>query len=377
MSRGRPPLPVGTFGSISVRQVTPKRHRARTRFRDFDGRVREVVRFGESAAGAQRNLKASLVDRVEESSGTDITRSTKVADLAAAWLEEVAESDLAGSTKLRYAEIVESFVVPGLGALRVSELTVAAVDRHLRTITQRSGGATAKAVRTCLSGMVGLAMRHGALSTNPTRDARPISVARKVVRALTEEELAGLLSIIERDPEAIRLDLVDLVAFMSGTGVRIGEACALRLPQVDLDAGTVEISASVTKMGLEERTKTSAGWRVIAIPPDLLEILRRRKESGKVIDQGVIFPSPLGRVRDTSNTVGALRRVFDDAGYEWVTSHTFRKTVATLLDAAGLSARQIADQLGHAQPSMTQDVYMGRRVVSSRTADLLARPLGE
>ena len=82
--------------------------------------MREVVRFGESAAGAQRNLKASLVDRVEDSSGTDITRSTKVADLAAAWLEEVAESDLAGSTKLRYAEIVESFVVPGLGALRVS-----------------------------------------------------------------------------------------------------------------------------------------------------------------------------------------------------------------------------------------------------------------
>ena len=44
----------------------------------------------------------------------------------------------------------------------------------------------------------------------------------------------------------------------------------------------------------------------------------------------------------------------------WITSHTFRKTNATILDDAGLSARQIADQLGNARPSLTMDVYMGR-----------------
>jgi integrase len=43
----------------------------------------------------------------------------------------------------------------------------------------------------------------------------------------------------------------------------------------------------------------------------------------------------------------------------WITSHSFRKTTATILDDAGQSARQIADQLGHARPSLTQDVYMG------------------
>jgi integrase len=45
------------------------------------------------------------------------------------------------------------------------------------------------------------------------------------------------------------------------------------------------------------------------------------------------------------------------AGYEWVTFRTFHKTVAELLDGAGLTARQIADILGHANPSMIQDVY--------------------
>lgn len=88
--------------------------------------------------------------------------------------------------------------------------------------------------------------------------------------------------------------------------------------------------------------------------------------------QVVLFPSRLGRVRDTSNTAADLRRVFDAAGFPWVSSHTFRKTVATRLDEAGLSARQIADHLGHARPSMTQDVHMGRNVASFQAADVLA-----
>ena len=37
-----------------------------------------------------------------------------------------------------------------------------------------------------------------------------------------------------------------------------------------------------------------------------------------------------------------------------------------MLDQQGLSARTIADQLGHARISMTKDVYIGRRVVDER-----------
>lgn len=44
------------------------------------------------------------------------------------------------------------------------------------------------------------------------------------------------------------------------------------------------------------------------------------------------------------------------------------KTAATILDEAALSARLVADQLGHSRPSMTQDIYMGRRAVDSQAA---------
>jgi hypothetical protein len=49
----------------------------------------------------------------------------------------------------------------------------------------------------------------------------------------------------------------------------------------------------------------------------------------------------------------------------WATSHVFRKTVATRLDDAGFTPRQVADQFGHANPSMTLDVYFGRQRGSS------------
>jgi integrase len=55
-----------------------------------------------------------------------------------------------------------------------------------------------------------------------------------------------------------------------------------------------------------------------------------------------------------------------------VTSHYFRKTtVATLMDEAGLSARSAADQLGHAEPSLTADIYMGRKKRAPGAAEVL------
>jgi integrase len=48
----------------------------------------------------------------------------------------------------------------------------------------------------------------------------------------------------------------------------------------------------------------------------------------------------------------------DVLGYPELSTHSFRKTVATILDKEGLSATEIADYLGHENPSMTQVVYM-------------------
>ncbi|MFF0338367.1 tyrosine-type recombinase/integrase [Kribbella sp. NPDC004875] len=61
---------------------------------------------------------------------------------------------------------------------------------------------------------------------------------------------------------------------------------------------------------------------------------------------------------------------------EWVKSHSFRKTLATLLDDVGHSARQIADQLGHSRVSMTQDTYLGRKIRNTKAVEAMNKVLG-
>ena len=84
-----------------------------------------------------------------------------------------------------------------------------------------------------------------------------------------------------------------------------------------------------------------------------------------------MFPDRLGGWRDPSNAGRDLRNARGSAGFAWVTSHVFRKTCATILDEGGLSARTIADQLGHARPSITQDTYRDLRTGDTAAARLL------
>jgi len=88
----------------------------------------------------------------------------------------------------------------------------------------------------------------------------------------------------------------------------------------------------------------------------------------------VVLVSPVAErdgVREPRHTRGDLRAASSNAGFGHITSHVLRKTRATMLGHAGLSARAIAAQLGHANPSLTQDVYLGRKVASTGAAAAL------
>lgn len=371
---GRPPLPLGAHGSISVREMPGGAFRARCRFRDFDGVTRDVVRHGASKAAAERALKGAVAERALDSGGMDLGPGSRFSAVLDAYLGEVEENTrLAASTRSSYGRVVRLHVAPALGALRCREVTTAAVDRFLRAVQAAHGVSTAKTCRSVLSSAVKVAMRRGAMTTNPVRDAGAIHAPRKASRALTDEEAAQLLTALDGNAWAVQRDLPDLVRFLDGTGMRVGEACALREEDFDLDAGTVEIRATKTPHGRQERTKTDAGWRVLALPPAMVQLVRRRVQDDDLATSIAVFCSMTGHMRDVSNTTGDLRHAFDAAGFDWVTSHTFRRTVATRLDAAGLSARTIADHLGHRQVSMTLDTYMGRNVVTAQAASVLSR----
>jgi integrase len=173
-------------------------------------------------------------------------------------------------------------------------------------------------------------------------------------------------------------DLVEPVTLLIATGLRRSELLGLRWSDFDEAAGTLTVSGKVVRVagsGLEriDDTKTDAGKRIIPLPAFAIAALQDRRGRPYLGKQTVIFPSTAGTLRDPDNFNKQWRSVRDDLGVPDVTSHSFRKTVATLIDDAGLSARIGADQLGHAQVSMTQDRYMARGRVHHQVAQLLER----
>ena len=99
---------------------------------------------------------------------------------------------------------------------------------------------------------------------------------------------------------------------------------------------------------IEKRPKTKAGERTLGLPSWAISMLRRRAAEAagnpERLNKGVnfaecwVFPTELENLRDPSNTRRDLRRAFKRIGYQGLTSHTFRKTTASLMDAAGPSA---------------------------------------
>lgn len=374
----RPPLPIGTYGSIRTYKQG-KGFRAVTLFRDHDGITRRVERSGSTETAAKNALREYLRDRARVGGTDGITASTKLAEVARQWMLGVDSAVAAGrrspGTAQQYRGSLDRHVLPAVGSLRVREATVPRLDLVVQTIRDRSGAPTAKIARTVLSGMLGLAVRHGAIPSNPVRDISRVEAGSvRVPRALTPDERREWLAQLDGDPVAVRKELPDLCRWMLATGVRIGEALAVSWDEVDLDAGTVLIEYTLIRVkgvGLVRKsTKSSAGERVLPLPAFAVAMLRRRLEDSEGGSQPV-FPSTEGGWRDPSNTSRDLREARGSEGFSWVTSHVFRKTCATILDDAGLSARMIADQLGHSRPSITQDNYMGRRASSGATAAVI------
>ncbi len=361
---GRPTLSLGTAGKVRTYR-TDAGWFAKAVFRDFDGVSRQVQKSGRTEGAARQRLAEALRDRSHLPRGASITPDTKVSALADRWLQEIHDSKLSPGTIQNYEDRLRHQVLPALGNVKVRELTVGLVDRHLATVKANHGASLAKTTRSVLSGLCGLAARHDALATNPTRYVSKISVkTKRAPKALTPAELAQIRAYLSYDAIARSHDLPDLVALLSATGVRIGELAALTWDCVNLDAGTIEVKATVVRIRnvglvIKPGAKSQAGDRILELPSWAISLLRRRQE---VATSKLVMPSPLGHLRDPSNTRRALQQALARLGYgdEHLTTHVYRRSVASIMESAGLGARRGADQLGHSSPNITIDSYWGR-----------------
>ncbi|MER5390679.1 site-specific integrase [Saccharopolyspora sp. NPDC002686] len=374
----RPRLALGTYGEIRYYQLGPKKWQARTKYRDYDGKVRHVERVGRSKANAKEILTQALRDRSRAVAGEEITATTKVDVVAVKWLDELDESDKAMRTKRTYRESWVRDVQPAVGSLAGFEITVSLATRVLRAVHQSSGPGSAKHAKVVLGGIMGVFVRHDAIETNPVREVvlpKASKKAKKEKMTLEPDELPQLQAKLSNDEKACRRDLPDLVDGLAALGCRIGELLAFDWTKVDFEAGTIAIEGTVIRekgVGLfvQEHTKSSAGMRTVEPPQWYMDQLKRRAAES---DCKWVYPSTRGTLRDPDNTRADLREAVAETEWEGLHPHAFRHLVATVLDAAGLTAREIADYLGHEKVSMTQDVYMNRKSTGSSAAKALGK----
>jgi integrase len=373
---GRPPLDLGTHGKFRTYQAGAV-WRSRCYIRDYDGVVRECERTGRSAAAAERALGKALRDRARIDAGAEITSDTKLSVVAEAWWTDFQRKDRSPTTLQAYRDRIDKQIVPAVGNVRVREISVGLVDRHLRAVETKHGAALAKQTKTVLGQICALAVRQDAIITNPVRETSSLSTKpKKQPRSFTEPQALQLLAFLTYDDQAAVRDIPTLVATMLATGMRIGETCGVLWQSVDLNASTLTVEATVVRLrgkGLYRKPepKSAASHRTLTLPGWCVSMLDARARTLGARPEAPIFPSARGMLRDPSNTAADLRDAFGNAGFEWATSHVLRKTVASVLDTNGLSAREIADQLGHARPSITLDRYMGRKAVNIRGAKAL------
>lgn len=381
---GRPPLPIGAHGNIKVVEVGAG-YQASCRFRRADGHVCRVKRVRKTKTGAENAVKAAVVELAAEARGGQVDRTSQFREVAELWYADielqVAEGRKSHRTSAAYRSYLDQHLLPAMGELRWYEVDTPRC--HALMLAKRRDGAKddkLAGIRNVLNCVCSTAVRLGALEHNPVRElARLDRVDRKAVRALTAEERRDVLARLDADEKAGRLDLGDVLRGMLATGVRVSEMLGCSGDDVllgrDGERTRVVVAHRTTRVkgqGIvrtRRRASSKGDAQKLPVPEWVVPILRARKlASGGT---GPLFPDPLGRWRSSDSVTRPLRDALDRAGYDWVTSHTMRKTVARVLKEAGLPVRDIADQLGQATAAVTERHYLEKGVRTSRQAEVL------
>jgi integrase len=380
---GRPPLRIGQHGKISRTYLGGGVWMARTRYRDSDGVTRIVERrgpaddhdkHGKLAADA---LVEALKDRRPPGVSGDISLDTRVADLVEqhlAMLDENGKSPATMTTYRSAARKLRKFSE----ALRVGDATPGRLNAVIRSIRQAHGANMARHGRTLLRGALQIAVLDDVLGANPVAQVSRIESDRKPkgAPALDAAQLRDLLGNLRASEACQAADLVDPITVFIATGLRRSELLALRWEDFDQQAGTITVSGKIARISGEglkrmDSGKTDSSARTVPLPEFAITALVERRGRPFWGEHRMIFPSSAGTCRDPGNFDKQWRKVRGALGVPDVTSYSFRKSVATMIDDAGLSARIGADQLGHAKVSMTQDRYMRRGKIHAEVAALL------
>lgn len=368
---GRPPLPVGTWGDISVRDEGDGLWRASARYRGRDGRTRVYSRRrrgGRQGSAAKNALREALGKMQTGDRSGDLKPESRVSDLLEYWMATWKAEKPRKVNTVRTYERALTLASQRVGGLLIAEATTGALEAAVNGVRAANGPATGQQVKGVLNQAFADALRLDLIGANPATGVSSRSWEVDDVRALTKAEVADLrAAALEWErmprPKASRprspRRIATSIDVLLGTGLRTGELLALRRDaDVDLNASpaTLDVSGTIVRDGgivRQPTPKSKTSERTSYLPTFAVESIREHLEVESGGEVGALFPSTAGTWWDVSNYGRMFREVRTIAGLEWATPKTLRKTVATTLGLDLGSA-----QLGHSGTAITAKHYV-------------------
>jgi integrase len=255
-------------------------------------------------------------------------------------------------------------VCPIFQDLKITDITRGKIkDFLLAKINEGYAESTVSHFKDVVSGVLTKAIDDEVITANPTMKLGKV-IKRKDKKAsinpLSADELRIFLDTVsEHFPEHYTLFLL-----LARTGMRIGEALALRWADADFRGRFLEVKQSIVRG--EISTPKSGKSRRVDMSLQLTQALKvhrsKCKKKGMALGLGdapeFIFTNEKGRVIDKDNW---RRRVFnkalEKAGLRRIRIHDLRHTYATLRINKGDSIADVSKQLGHHSVKLTLDTY--------------------
>ncbi|RBY78777.1 hypothetical protein DQ238_12010 [Geodermatophilus sp. TF02-6] len=237
---------------------------------DEFGRSSRHTVYGETAQDARE--KASAIRRRVEGGQPARDRRETVAALTLHWIDtSLQASERKQNTKVMYAGVARTHILgSSIGQLTLDRIRPSHIEGWVVELRRKGlAGSTIRSAYTILRAVLDTAVRDGALAANPAAVVRRPRVTAKEAPHLTPAQLADLLS------AASETRYAPLFALLALTGLRRGEALALRWPDIDLDKGTLRVRGTLSRIGghlvvTEPKTAKSRRFVPLSQPADRL-----------------------------------------------------------------------------------------------------------
>lgn len=324
----------------------------------------------EKVEGSRRDAERRLTELLSERDrGIDIVpERLTVAEFLERWIRDYASVNVSASTLVRYTGIVRKHAIPAFGLLLLTKLR----PLHLQSAYAdwQEAGLSAKTVlhhHRMLHQAFAHAVDWQLLALNPAAAAKPPRAPHIEVEHLEPAAVTALLAKAAQYQEP----WPTLIHVALATGARQGELLALRWQDVDPNLGEIRITRTARRFAGEGivygAPKTFRSRRPIRLDADTAALLRAHKArqneerlaAGPAwTDNDLVFCEEAGGPIDAKTVLKWFQRIAAAAELGHVRFHALRHTAGTLMAAAGINARFIADRLGHANATFTINTYV-------------------